>query len=245
MTSPAADPAADAAALKESTDRLLAAVEKLDDAALAEPSRLPGWTRGHVLAHLSRNADALTNVLAGRPMYPSAEAREADIERDAPRPLAVQLEDLRASAARLDRAMATLTGERWRATVELRNGVTDLASSVPFRRRVEVELHHVDLGIGYGLGDMPADFTERELENMARRFSGNAEVRPLELRAGDGRALRTGRTAGAGQDGPEGAAEETVVVSGTATALVGWLTGRTDGAGLAASVPALPPLPPL
>jgi maleylpyruvate isomerase len=245
MTSPVADPtpdptpdtAADTAALRESTDRLLAAVRKLDDASLAEPSKLPGWTRGHVLAHLARNADALVNVLAGRPMYPSAEAREADIERDAPRPPAVQLEDLRTSAARLDEAMAALTGEEWGATVELRNGVTDLASSIPFRRRIEVELHHVDLGIGYELEDMPASFTDRELENMARRFSGHPGVEPVELRAPDGRVLRTGRAAGEG--------EPAVTVAGSPTALVGWLTGRTAGAGLTASAPVLPPLPPL
>ncbi|MFP8962960.1 maleylpyruvate isomerase family mycothiol-dependent enzyme [Streptomyces nanhaiensis] len=234
---PAADPVADTAALRESTDRLLTALRKLDDAALAAPSKLPGWTRGHVLAHLARNADALVNVLAGRPMYLSAEAREADIERDAPRPLAVQLEDLRTSAARLDEAMAGLTGEQWGATVELRNGVTDLASSLPFRRRIEVELHHVDLGIGYGLGDMPASFTDRELENMARRFAGHPGVEPVEMRVEDGRVLRTGREAGRG--------EEAVTVAGPPTALVGWLTGRTDGTGLTASAAVLPALPPL
>jgi Mycothiol maleylpyruvate isomerase N-terminal domain len=36
----------------------------LDDARLREPSRLAGWSRGHVLSHLARNADALVNLLA-------------------------------------------------------------------------------------------------------------------------------------------------------------------------------------
>jgi len=233
MTSPAAD----IAALQDSTGRLLAAVEKLDDASVAEPSLLPGWTRGHVLGHLARNADALVNVLAGRPMYASAEAREADIERDASRPRAVHLEDLRTSAARLDRAMADLTDEQWRTTVELRNGVTDLAASVPFRRQIEVELHHVDLGVGYTLHDLPGAFTDRELENMARRFLGHPDVPPVELRAEDGRTWRTGRT--------EGDGGAPIVVVGTPTALVGWLTGRTTGSGLSASRGVLPALPPL
>ncbi|MEE1941626.1 maleylpyruvate isomerase family mycothiol-dependent enzyme [Streptomyces sp. TRM 70361] len=243
MTSPDAGPAgptvpaADLAALRESTERLLAAVAGLGDASVAEPSLLPGWTRGHVLAHLARNADALVEVLAGRPMYPSAEVREADIERDAPRPLVVQLADLRAADARLGRAMDSLTGERWGATVALRNGVTDLASSLPFRRRIEVELHHVDLGIGYTLHDLPADFTERELENMVRRFAGHPDVAPLELRTGDGRVRRTGRTAGAGA--------EPVVVTGPPTELMGWLTGRTTGGGLTVAGGVLPALPPL
>ena len=89
----------DLASVRDATDRLLTAAAELDNASVAEPSRLPGWSRGHVLAHLARNAEALVNVLEGRPMYPSAEARDADIERDAPRPLDVQLADLRESAA--------------------------------------------------------------------------------------------------------------------------------------------------
>ncbi|GAA3306714.1 hypothetical protein GCM10020295_63660 [Streptomyces cinereospinus] len=80
------DHARDLASVRDATERLLAAAAELDNADVTEPSRLPGWTRGHVLAHLARNADALVNVLQGRPMYVSADARDADIERDAPRP---------------------------------------------------------------------------------------------------------------------------------------------------------------
>src|SRR5947209_4673969 len=53
----------DTADVHESTDRLLVSLDKLDDDAVGEPSLLPGWTRGHVLAHLARNADALVNLL--------------------------------------------------------------------------------------------------------------------------------------------------------------------------------------
>src|SRR3954471_23186695 len=120
------DHAHDLASVLEATERLLTAVAKLDNASVAEPSRLPGWTRGHVLAHLARNADALVNVLEGRPMYPSGEARDADIERDAPRPLDVQLADLRDSAARFQEAGDAPAD--WSRTVELRNGVTDSAA---------------------------------------------------------------------------------------------------------------------
>ncbi|MFE3742123.1 maleylpyruvate isomerase family mycothiol-dependent enzyme, partial [Streptomyces sp. NPDC059134] len=91
----------DLEAVREATERLLGAAATLDNAAVAAPSRLPGWSRGHVLAHISRNADALVNVFEGRPMYPDAATRDADIERDAPRPLAVQLADVRDSGARV------------------------------------------------------------------------------------------------------------------------------------------------
>ncbi|MFJ5777155.1 maleylpyruvate isomerase family mycothiol-dependent enzyme [Streptomyces sp. NPDC093094] len=226
------DHAHDLARVREATEQLLTAVAKMDNAAVAEPSRLPGWSRGHVLAHLARNADALVNVLEGRPMYASAEARDADIERDAPRPLDAQVTDVRESAARF-----LATGDApadWSRTVELRNGVTDTASRVPFRRWVEVELHHVDLGIGYELEDVPAEFTEREIDFLADRFSGHPDVPATRLTDGT-RAWSTGREA----DRPE------VTVTGTPADLLGWLAGRRDGASLSADGGTLPALPPL
>ncbi|MDW4909768.1 maleylpyruvate isomerase family mycothiol-dependent enzyme [Streptomyces sp. ADMS] len=227
-----ADHVRDLASVRDATERLLTAAGKLNNDSMAEPSRLPGWTRGHVLAHLARNADALVNVLVGRPMYASAEARDTDIDRDAPRPVDVQLPDVRESAARFQDAGAAPAD--WSRTVELRNGVTDTASRVPFRRWAEVELHHVDLGIGYELEDLPAEFTEREITFLADRFAGHPEVPPTMVTDGT-RAWRTGgETAG-----PE------VTVTGPAPELLGWLAGRRDGAGLDVSGGALPALPPL
>src|SRR5690242_5869899 len=89
--------------VEESTDALLRAAEGWDPAVIAEPSGLPGWTVGHVLTHLARNAEALTNLLiwarteVETPMYPSRAARDADIEAGSGRPLAEQLADVRAT----------------------------------------------------------------------------------------------------------------------------------------------------
>jgi maleylpyruvate isomerase len=226
------DHARDLASVQDATERLLGAVAALDNAAVTDQSRLPGWTRGHVLAHLARNADALVNVFEGRPMYVSPQARDADIERDASRPLDVQVADVRESAARFQKAAAALAD--WSRTVELRNGVTDSASRVPFRRWVEVELHHVDLGIGYELEDLPAEFTQREIDFLAERFSGHADVPPTRLTDGT-RAWRTGRDA----------AEPAVTVTGSRPDLLGWLAGRRDGSALTVTGGALPALPPL
>ncbi|MGC9474607.1 maleylpyruvate isomerase family mycothiol-dependent enzyme [Streptomyces sp. WG4] len=226
------DHAHDLESVRDATERLLTEVGKLDNASVTESSRLPGWTRGHVLAHLARNADALVNVLEGRPMYVSGEVRNADIERDAPRPLDVQLADVRESAARFQDVCAVPAD--WSRTVELRNGVTDTASRVPFRRWVEVELHHVDLGIGYELEDLPAEFTERETDFLAARFAGHRDVAPTRLTDGT-RAWRTGRDTG----GPE------VTVSGRPADLLGWLAGRRAGSALTVEGGPLPTLPPL
>lgn len=226
------DHAHDLASVRDATERLLTAAAKLDNASVAEPSRLPGWSRGHVLAHLARNADALVNVLEGRPMYVSADARDLDIERDAPRSLGIQLADVRESATRFQDA-GTAPAD-WSRTVELRNGVVDAASRVPFRRWVEVELHHVDLGIGYELEDLPQEFTRRQTDFLAERFTGHPDVPATRLTDGT-HAWSTGRAA----DEPE------VTVTGSPADLLGWLCGRRDGAGLTVGGGSLPALPPL
>ncbi|MFD9445821.1 maleylpyruvate isomerase family mycothiol-dependent enzyme [Streptomyces sp. NPDC060006] len=223
----------DLASVRDATDRLLTAVATLDNAAVTQPSRLPGWSRGHVLAHLARNADALLNVLEGRPMYSSGEARDADIERDAPRPLETQLADLRDSAARFQEAGSAPAD--WSRTVELRNGVTDSAARVPFRRWIEVELHRVDLGIGYELEDLPEDFVQREVAFLTDRFAGHPGVPSTRVTDGT-RAWSTGRDSGGGTE---------ITVTGPAPALLGWLAGRRDGAALLVDGGPLPVLPPL
>nr|WSY55758.1 maleylpyruvate isomerase family mycothiol-dependent enzyme [Streptomyces sp. NBC_00886] len=226
------DHAHDLASVRDATERLLTAAAKLDNASAAEPSQLPGWSRNHVLAHLARNADALVNVLEGRPMYATASTRDADIERDASRPLDVQLGDVRESAARFQAVGAAPAD--WSRRVELRNGVVDTASRVPFRRWVEVELHHVDMGIGYELEDLSEEFTRREIDFLAERFTGHPDAPSTHLTDGT-HAWSTGRAA----DKPE------VTVTGRPADLLGWLCGRRDGSGLTIDGDSLPTLPPL
>ncbi|MGR3873328.1 maleylpyruvate isomerase family mycothiol-dependent enzyme [Streptomyces graminifolii] len=226
------DHAHDLASVRDATDRVLSAAAGLDNVSVAEPSRLPGWSRGHVLAHLSRNADALVNVLEGRPMYAAASIRDADIDRDAPRPLDAQVADLRESADRFQAVGAAPAD--WSRSVELRNGVVDSASRIPFRRWAEVELHHVDLGIGYELEDIPEEFTRREIDFLTERFDGHPDVPSAHLTDGT-HAWTTGRAS----DKPD------VSVTGPLVDLLGWLCGRRDGSGLTVDGGSLPALPPL
>jgi maleylpyruvate isomerase len=137
--------------------------------ALAEldaPSLLPGWSRRHVAAHLSLNAEALGNLVhwartgEERPMYPSAEARNADIEEGTSR----SADDLRAwfdtSASELRAAMATLTDEQWQTPVRTAQGVPIPATKIPWMRSREVMIHAVDLAAGITFADLPPDFLE-------------------------------------------------------------------------------------
>lgn len=166
-------------------------------------------------------------------MYADSETRDRDIERDAPRPQAEQLADLAGSADRFEAAAAAPAD--WSRTVTLRNGVTDSASRIPFRRRVEVELHHVDLRVGHELEDLPEDFVSREIEFLAERFDGHLDVVSTRMTA-DGGPVRT--TGGGAEGGP-------VTVRGTAPELLGWLCGRRDGSALTVEGGPLPVLPPL
>lgn len=246
---PDLDPHTDLVRVAESTERLLHTVAALDPGALAEPSALPGWSRGHVLAHLARNADSLVNLLESArtgqdiPQYASEAARDEGIEQGAGRPLDEQLADLRASAARLAETAAALPAAAWGATLKHRHGYTFPAAELPRKRLGELEYHHVDLAGGYTPAHWPEDFAAVEFGKLTARF---AELDPpaLELLAED-----TGAKARLG--GP-GAVE--LRVEGPVRALTAWLSGRSDGDGLQvhrdggpladprAALPALPPL---
>src|SRR6516225_10421530 len=110
--------------LAAATDRLLATATALSDAQAREPSLLPGWTRGHVLSHIARNADGLRNLLiwartgTETPMYASAESRSADIEAGAGRPAAALAADVGESAAAFAAEAAAMPDDAW--TVQVR-----------------------------------------------------------------------------------------------------------------------------
>ena len=90
---------------RDGEQALRATVGAIPDAALDQPSRLPGWTRQTLLAHVTRNADALVNLLAWAstgvptPMYASPTARDAEIRQTAALPPADLRAEFRASQA--------------------------------------------------------------------------------------------------------------------------------------------------
>src|SRR5215472_2829841 len=92
------------ARISEADARLLASASKLTDEQMREPSLLPGWSRGHVLTHIARNADGLSNLLTWAktgtetPQYESWEARNAQIDDGANRPADDIIADLSRSS---------------------------------------------------------------------------------------------------------------------------------------------------
>jgi maleylpyruvate isomerase len=246
------------ARLGESTDRLLATADALTDAQAVAPSRLPGWTRGHVLTHLARNADGFGNLLTWAatgdetPMYPSEEARARGVEEGAGRSAAAIAADVRVSAAALAAAAQHLPPWAWDALVA-RRGVTFPARKILSRRLAELEIHHVDLDAGYRPADWPASFVAASLARVAGDLAGRADA-PAFLARPDGLdAVYPIGPAGPGpaSTGPastgRGSVDQAsqVTVSGPPAVLLAWLIGRDDGAGLEVTgdgaVPVLPP----
>lgn len=207
---------------------LCEAVDELDDAALCLPTQLSGWTRGHVVSHLARNADGLVNLLhwartgIESPMYTSPADRDAAIDEGANRLARVQQEDLRAADERFFMATEVMSDTDWEARVVNGQGVVIGASLVPWMRLTELLVHLVDLDIGRDFDDvvqLAAGQTALLIDYVASRYDerpGIPSVRlAVDLPSGDQHTWLLGDV-----DGPHD------VRSAAAPALA-WLTGRS------------------
>jgi maleylpyruvate isomerase len=211
--------------IDEATAALMHTLEQLDDHNAHAPSGLPGWTRGHVVTHLARNADGLVNLLTWArtgvktPMYPSRNQRNADIEAGSTRSAAVLRDDAGRSHLRLMAAARELPLESWSAPIVWgQHDSPGTAEVIPKLRQVEVEVHHVDLDLGYAPSHWPADFASRLLHVTASdqpRGDGQSFV----LKVTD-----LGRDYNVGDAGP--------TISGRSESLLAWLIGRSDGSDL-------------
>jgi maleylpyruvate isomerase len=229
-----ADPLLLAAEVAKSDERLLATAGDLD---ISAPSLLPGWTVGHVLSHVARQADAAVNLLTWAltsvetPMYASVERRNEEILNGAGRPLDEQLADLSSTASRFAAAVEAMTPTAWGAQVRHLNGRILTPQQVVWGRWREVEVHHIDLDAGYRAADWPEAFTLHLLREIGSDLSG----------------WEGGLTAFADDVAFEatiGAAPAPITVRGPARALGAFLIGRSSGDDLrtdpAGQLPAVP-----
>lgn len=195
-----------------------ATLDSLDDAQLARPSTLPGWTRSHVVAHVAMNARGIARLVSWAAtgvesrMYDSTEARDHEIEVAAALP-ARELRGLQAqAAANLDQAWERLPDGAWGHEVRNRQGGAMPASdTLPMRER-ELWLHSLDLDAGATADDFPPEFVDRMLREVLGTWRAHGQSVGLEFTDRDG-WLRT-------MDAPA------LVVHGRAAQLLAWATGR-------------------
>jgi len=156
-----------------SHQRLLTAIDELTDDDCRTQSPLSGWTRGHVLNHLARNADSHTRMFEAATRGDEVEqyaggmaARVAEIDAGAHRPVSDLISDVRVSIYTLEAAWAGATATTWGGfgikshSDGSRVAITDLV----LMRWCEVEVHHADLNIGYTWQDWDPLFVRYDLD---------------------------------------------------------------------------------
>ena len=216
-------------AITESTSHLERSLVSVTDEQARGDSLLPGWTRGHVLTHLARNADALVNLTVWvrtgieTPMYPSREVRAATIEAQSGRSAAELVADVHDASKRFMAALEGLSPDDWARSwgkADDRQPATEIARM----RRTEVEVHHVDLDLDYTMAHWPEDFVEQLLTETVDQFTKRGGQPGLVLVGNDNEGSWT-----IGDGGQ--------LVTGPPPALLGWLIGRTEGIGLHSDEP--------
>jgi maleylpyruvate isomerase len=149
---------------------LLATIAGLDDASARSPSLLPGWTVAHLLTHLARNADSHVRQLeAARrreptERYPGGRGQRAgEIDAGADCPAAQLVADVAETIAKLERTWESLEEGTWGYGGGTSMGAAEPAALLPWKRWREVEVHHADLGMGFGFDDWSVGYVRREL----------------------------------------------------------------------------------
>jgi maleylpyruvate isomerase len=210
---------ADLATVRLGTAFFRRALNRLLDDELDQPSLLPGWTRRHVLAHVGYNARAIARLVdwaatgVETPMYPSPEARNAEIDFGATLPPEALRNLIEHSAIDLDVRWRDLPADRWSQRVRTAQGRDVPAAETVWMRTREVWLHAVDLDSGARVDQIPAAVGKRLIDDVHRVWSARPDSVVPTLVASD---------AGTGW----GPSHSDSTVTGSLAALAGWATGR-------------------
>lgn len=224
------NPKDDVALLDAQTQLLLTSISMLSDEQVHEPSTLPGWSRGHVLAHIDGNAQGLARLARWardgleRPMYISREVRDADVELASRRSQQVHLQAIRESANCFRRDFVELNTQQLAGEVTPGNGLRLVVRSLARHRLQEVCVHHHDLLVpGYGWHTWPEEMARHMTRLVARDFR-QRETFPV------GSVIIVTE-----QGGTEERLQITTDKSwilGTPRCVLAWLLGRSAGEGL-------------
>ena len=171
---------------------VITTLQDLGDDQVRQPSMLPGWTVGHVVTHIARNADGHIRMLQAAAcgevgvMYPGGrEQRTNDIEAGSRRSAAELLADVTATAAAIEASWAAMSPDAWSGRGDTISGEVNV-SDLPFIRWREVVVHHTDLGIGVTWAHRDAEYVRVELARSSmlwasRRPMGMTDLPPQAL----------------------------------------------------------------
>jgi maleylpyruvate isomerase len=153
--------------------RFEAAIEHLSDSDVRSPSLLTGWTIGHVLSHVARNADShckRAEAAARAEVVDQYEGgyagRAADIDMGAGRAARELISDVGTSARALEKTWNSVPDSAWGNVTRDVGGRERPLHALPVRRWQELEVHLVDLGVGPTFADWPEDFVTDRLPEL-------------------------------------------------------------------------------
>ena len=203
--------------LRRAADVVTGIAAKLNDQDVLAASELPGWTRGHVLAHLAGIANAMARQVeyAGRgesiELYDGGfEGRTRAIELAAGHSAEQHRAALAAAFERALGAFGALEAAGWREPISYRGGVVFDGGLALWR---ELTIHATDLGTGRGPETWSKPFCEHLFEfHPARVPEGERFVlQPLGLPS-----VAIGAAGG-----------RSTAINGMLTDIAAWLAGRT------------------
>lgn len=179
-------PAADLEGCGHAHARLSETVGEVTDSIARGPSLLPEWTVGHVMTHLARNAEAMVRRIEAATRgeltdqyVGGASGRGSEIEAGAGRSAVDLIADVRGWSRRLDETFGSLPGDCWGRPVRAVGGGEHPVAQLPFRRWREVEVHLVDLDIGFGPLDWSQPLVDRALPRLIAGLTARANQRVL------------------------------------------------------------------
>jgi maleylpyruvate isomerase len=162
-------------------------LNELRDADLDAPSLLPGWTRRHVIAHVSYNARAIARLIEWantgieNPMYASPEERNKEIDFGATLSPTALRNLFEHSAIHLNVEWRDTPPEAWSREVRTAQGRTVPASETVWMRTREVWVHAVDLDNGASFDQIPSEVLERLLQDIKGSWQKRGEGKNLRL----------------------------------------------------------------
>ena len=187
----------------------------LTDEQVAAPSRLPGWSRGHVLAHLAGVCAAMArqveySVRGERIEYydGGVDGRNQAIERGALRTADEHREVLAGATGQALDQFRALDEAGWTGPISYRGGTVRDGAEALWR---ELVIHLADLDLGVGPDAWTPAFAEHLFGFLSARVPDDLRLRLQPL----GHEPRT-----------IGGGARTVSVNGMATDIAAWLAGR-------------------
>lgn len=219
------------ASVRDHTHALLGLTIGYTDEEWAAASRLPGWTRSHVAAHLVGGARGMARVCQGLQddrdvlLYSSDQQKANDIEKGS---LASGVElqvGLDESAGELDETWLCLQGED--RQVSLRRGYRIQAQDLPLARLYELVIHTFDMRTDSDHLGVSGNDAVLLLEFLARQVGNRPDLPAVRVVSDEG------------FEAVLGAPGEPAPVEGSAADLVMWLARGVVTPGLRGHPPTI------